>query len=110
MVGTISDSSKSSNSSKSSESFDSESNEDSITVFDSDWVYTEKVVVPLCVESLAKIVYVPCKTPSETKNNVEKSPALVEKNESYNSLEPSGGIISIVILLDFVAPEPAIVT
>jgi hypothetical protein len=79
-------------------------------VFDFDSVYTEKVVVPLSVESLAKIVYVPCKAPSETKNKVEKSPELVEKKESSNGSEPSGGIISIVILLDFVAPEPTMVT
>ena len=41
---------------------------------------------------------------------VEKSPALVEKKESSNDSESSGGIISIVILADFVAPEPLIVT
>ena len=35
---------------------------------------------------------------------------LVEKKESSNGSEPSGGIISIVILLDFVAPEPVMVT
>jgi len=67
-------------------------------------------VLPLCVESLASIVYVPGVASSGTKNKVEKSPALVEKNESSSSSESSGGIISIVILLDFAAPEPVRVT
>jgi len=44
------------------------------------------------------------------KNKVEKSPALVEKNESSSSSESSGGIILIVIFSVFAAPEPVSVT
>ena len=62
------------------------------------------------MESLASIVYVPWVASSDTKNKVEKSPAFVEKNESFSALESSGGIILIFILEDFAASEPVMVT